>query len=499
MTDRRRVLAFAVVVVVAAVGVLAPTASADPGSVGVSQGGTCQTVTAYGDGSQTVSDFYDYRAGSGTEYSSYGTQDLQLTNTTQLLVYNGSDGLSLVVLHGKLNDGAGDGGHVTFDVSGLPSGGEWAVEDDTYDGRDDNFEHSGSESHIDWFFAPNRTDGAAFRGLGGDYDGITIEPGFNEQAHHWGDSSYPWTDRRTDSWILRTGPGETTSLSMTDSVTITPGCGGSAPDAALSAPSEAEVGSEVTLDASDSADDHGIVAYHWDVDGDGTNETTTSDPTYAHAYEETGSYTATVTTVDDAGQGDSATATIEVSDTTPPTPHIDAPATARTGESVPISGEDSSDNGQIASYDWAFGDGTTGSGASVEHAYESAGTYTVELTVTDESGNEATETAQIEVSDGGADPVARIDAPSSAETGETVTLSGENSSDDGTIQSYDWDLGDGSSATDSTPSHSYESAGTYTITLTVTDDGGNQDTATTDITVESTSDDGGGDSSGSTQ
>ncbi|RII85395.1 PKD domain-containing protein, partial [Clavibacter californiensis] len=43
-------------------------------------------------------------------------------------------------------------------------------------------------------------------------------------------------------------------------------------------------------------------------------------------------------------------------------------------------------DGTVASYAWAFGDGTTGTGKTVDHAYAKAGTYTASLTVTDDKG-----------------------------------------------------------------------------------------------------------------
>ena len=55
------------------------------------------------------------------------------------------------------------------------------------------------------------------------------------------------------------------------------------------------------------------------------------------------------------------------------------------------------DDGSIVKYAWSFGDGSTGSGSKLTHTYRSEGSYTVTLTITDNSGLTATTFHLIEV------------------------------------------------------------------------------------------------------
>jgi len=83
-------------------------------------------------------------------------------------------------------------------------------------------------------------------------------------------------------------------------------------------------------------------------------------------------------------------------------------------------------------------------------------------------------------------PTAAIDAnPLSGPAPLLVDFSAAGSSDaDGSIVAYTWDFGDGATGTGAAPSHTYQSAGSYTATLTVSDDGGASDSASVAITVE---------------
>jgi PKD repeat protein len=76
-------------------------------------------------------------------------------------------------------------------------------------------------------------------------------------------------------------------------------------------------------------------------------------------------------------------------------------------------------------------------------------------------------------------------SPTFPYVGQTVTFDASDSSDpDGTIVSYEWDFGDGSTGADVLTSHTYESAGIFNVTLTVTDDLGATDTLQQEITVD---------------
>lgn len=135
--------------------------------------------------------------------------------------------------------------------------------------------------------------------------------------------------------------------------------------------------------------------------------------------------------------------------------------------SVDASGSLDSD-GSIVSYSWDFGDATTGNGIFVNHEYAEAGTYDVSLTVTDDRGATATKVQQVTVEQVPNElPIAKFEVSG---TGLDVAVDASSSTDsDGTITDYAWDFGDGTHKTGKTATHSYDSDGTYTIKLLVTD------------------------------
>jgi PKD repeat protein len=155
-----------------------------------------------------------------------------------------------------------------------------------------------------------------------------------------------------------------------------------------------------------------------------------------------------------------------------------------TGEVIDFDASSSYDpDGYIVSYSWDFGDGNTDSGVNVSHSYVDDGEYTVILRVVDDDGAAGSKTASILVKN--RPPVADLDTSSAIlDKEEIVTFNASGSYDpDGYIVSYSWDFGDGNIATGVTVSHSYPAIGTYTVTLTVTDDDGATDSVTATKTV----------------
>ncbi len=302
-------------------------------------------------------------------------------------------------------------------------------------------------------------------------------------AWDYGDGTTP-TSGRTDAHTYATAGTYTVKLTVTDDKGAT---GVATAQEVVTAPNArptAKFTSSVTdlavaVDASASTDSDGTVAsYAWDY-GDGT--TPTSGRTDAHTYAAAGTYTVKLTVTDDKGATDSATAQVTVA-------AANAKPTAKftssvTGLGVTVDASASTDSdGTVASYGWDYGDGKSGSGKTDAHTYATAGTYAVKLTVTDDKGATDSATAQVTVAAAAnVKPTAKF---TSTVNNLAVAVDASASTDsDGTVASYGWDYGDGKSGSGKTDAHTYATAGTYTVKLTVTDDKGATDSATAQVTV----------------
>src|SRR5256712_4219636 len=132
------------------------------------------------------------------------------------------------------------------------------------------------------------------------------------------------------------------------------------------------------------------------------------------------------------------------------------------------------------SYSWNFGDGATSTGQSPSHAYANSGSFTVSLSATDSLGTVASNSQSITVSSPGALTASFTIAPTSPVSAQTVTFTATASGGTSPYV-YAWNLG-GSSKTGNPVSQSF-SNGTYTISLTVTDNTGATATSSQSLTV----------------
>jgi PKD repeat protein len=204
-----------------------------------------------------------------------------------------------------------------------------------------------------------------------------------------------------------------------------------------------------------------------------------------HAYTTATTYTVTLY-VTDASNGHSGTATttatVSGGTTGSPTVSPGGPYTGTAGAAITMVATAS---GAVSpQYTWQFGDGSSGNGQVVTHAYTAATTYTVVVYVTDPgTGRSGTATTTATVT-GGSTGALTVSAggPYSGTAGTAMTVSG--SATGAVAPQYAWSFGDGATGSGQATSHVYSIAGTFTISLTVTDSySAKSGTATTTVTI----------------
>lgn len=332
-----------------------------------------------------------------------------------------------------------------------------------------------------------------------DADALTFvwNPGDGSPAATGADSfTYTYEMPGTYTALVTVSDGTTTT---TDSVEIN--VGGVAPEpleVALSVtPTAGSVPLEVTFNArtsiSDALPQTDILTYTFDFDDGETIALTGSDNLdISHTYQVPGVYEAQVIVRDEDGNLARSSTVITANAPTPPQQGPQAVLNASTAQgSAPLTvtfdatGSQDSD-GQLTAYTWDFGDGASASGAQVSHTFNQDGTYVVVLTVTNDDGEMATarQTITVGVSNNEPPQAAFRATPETGTAPLTVVFDASSSSDvDGIIQAYTWDFGDGNISSGSIISHTFTSAGTFTVTLLVVDDQGAADISSTTINI----------------
>jgi PKD repeat protein len=232
-----------------------------------------------------------------------------------------------------------------------------------------------------------------------------------------------------------------------------------------------------------------IASYTWDF-GDGSTATgRVVNHTYTSGTQSSTSFNVTLTVVNDRGVSASTTQTVSVGGS--PAPSGDwtfSPTAPVVGETVffnatavqPAAGH------RIVAYNWNFGDGTTGSGVLTTHVFNqiriSPDSFSVVLSVVDDAGATIVITKTIEIGSG---VFANFTSSVSNAPTHTMTFDASSSRVQGTatIVSYAWSFGDGASGSGQVVNHTYPAAGSFSVTLTVTDSLGRTGRSTQSVTV----------------
>ncbi len=235
-------------------------------------------------------------------------------------------------------------------------------------------------------------------------DGTVVGPQAGATAHHTYTQAGSYTVTVT---VTDTGGLSSTATASVDVSNSPPP--DNPPNAALTVtPSSGNAPLPVTADASASTDTDAtpIANYRFDF-GDGTVVGPQAGATAHHTYTQAGSYTVTVTVTDTGGLSSTATASVDVSNSPPPDnpPNASLTVTPSSGNApLPVTADASAstdtDATPIANYRFDFGDGTVvgpQAGATAQHTYTQAGSYTVTVTVTDTGGLFSSATSQVTV------------------------------------------------------------------------------------------------------
>ena len=169
----------------------------------------------------------------------------------------------------------------------------------------------------------------------------------------------------------------------------------SAPRAKLEVDAYGSLSIPFGFDATSSSDaDANIASYSWDF-GDGSTD---KGKKATHLYKATGQFTVTLTVEDRQGATDITTASIEVlKNGLPLVKFSHSPPDGSTITEFTFTSHSEDPEGKITDEVWSFGDGDRRHGSRVTHTFQKAGTYSVELTVTDNKEQKSSLVKDVEV------------------------------------------------------------------------------------------------------
>lgn len=282
-------------------------------------------------------------------------------------------------------------------------------------------------------------------------------------SHDWNDvDTFSVKVKSRDDWD-ESGWSSSLSVSMDNRAPNTPG--------APSGSTNCKLDEDYTYTASTTDPDGDSLQYYFDW-GDGTNSGWGSGLA-SNSWDTEGDYDVVVKARDDWDESSWSPVLVVQVRESGPTADADGPYTGCIGESVQFYG--SATEGETPyTWFWDFGDGVgTSTDQNPTYIYSSPDNYIVSLTVTDHNAEPGTDTTYAYIVDCD-EPIANANGPYNGNIDEEIQFTG--SVVGGTSPyTWHWDFGDDTTSTEQNPTHAYSSYGTFTVTLTVTDDGENTD------------------------
>ncbi len=269
----------------------------------------------------------------------------------------------------------------------------------------------------------------------------------------------------------------------------------SPPQAAYSYSFYPYIPNRVDFDASSSSDPdaNDTLLYSWDFNSDGVYDVIgTKDPKISRVLDQIGVNTVTLQVSDTAGLVSETKQDITITSLLVASIKIADGSRAIGPVPLAVSFEGNgfrslatrTDTNTITKFTWDFGDGSPvvenaniSEGVQVQqHTYSVPGRYIATLKVQDREGEQSIAAYPVHIGDGQAPIASIVYSPSFPLTGNVATLftfdgsASVNAQGTETGLDYAWDFGDGSAlASDPQVTHQYAKVGTYTVTLTITD------------------------------
>ncbi len=228
------------------------------------------------------------------------------------------------------------------------------------------------------------------------------------------------------------------------------------------------------------------LTYSWNFN-DGT---VTTGASVSHVFIDQGNYNVTLLVTDGDGGSASASQTVPVSNIDPQIANVVVPSTGGEGQIVTMSADAVDAAGDAMTFTWDYGDGSSdtyslplgNNSSATTHAYDDEGTYQITITVTDgDNGVDIFNQSVITIIN--LDPVVSSLTVPSGNEGDALSFSVSASDAPGDPLTYQWNFGDGTTAAGATATKTYTDDGSYTVTMTVQDDGEGGQTVVSDVAI----------------